>query len=116
MITRRRFMTRSAARTAVRPDIRLPACDLAAEQRLIGACLTDAGIGRSVLSVVDAGCFADPAHGAIMEAIHGGTSPYGLNLDELGGAGAYLNRIRGPHPGDIVRDIASVIVTYGMRE
>jgi hypothetical protein len=115
--TRRQLLKRLLARIAATPAGILPPCDLPAEQRLVGACLTDPAHARSVLSVISPECFADNVHAEIMEAIRDGNSPYALNLDEVGGTRPYLAQLRdiASYPGDILGDMASILATHGMR-
>jgi hypothetical protein len=93
----------------------LPPCDLAAEGRLVGACLNNPALGKWVLSIMQPEQFADNVHEAIMGAMRDGISPLSLNLDEVGGASSYIYQLR--HYAEFqVNDMASILATHRMRE
>jgi DnaB-like helicase N terminal domain len=116
-MTRRQFIGRGLARAITRPMYLLPPTDLMAEQRLVGACLTNSSLSRWVLSVMRPDQFADNVHEAIMEAMRDGKPLLELNLAEVGGASSYISQLRyyAEFPSDIVRDMASIVSAHGMR-
>jgi replicative DNA helicase len=118
--TRRQFLTRSFARAIAKPaqTLRLPPCDMPAEQRLLGTCLAHPSAAKWAISVLKPEHFADYIHCDILEAIRNGLPPHKLKrLDEVGGP-AYVTQLamNRASPATIADDAASIIVTHRMRE
>jgi DnaB-like helicase N terminal domain len=100
-------------------EIKLPPCNLPAEQYLLAACLRYPTAREWAEENLNEADFADPLHGLIFKTLMKARNPRALNLDALGGADSYIGWLMHAHRTDAwewLLCIESIVDTAKERE